>query len=295
MTAESSIDLPALPMFVAEVSSNHARDLERCSEFIRTTADIGAHAVKFQLFRVDALFAPEILAASAPHRAREAWELPVAFLSPIADMCREARIEFIITPFDLAAVEQSAPYVDRFKISSYELLWPDLIKACAATGKPLIISTGMADEAEIANAVEVYKSAGGADLTLLHCVSSYPMPAADANLSAISTLSTAFGLPVGWSDHSRDPAIITRAVHRFGATTIEFHLDLDGEGAEFPSGHCWLPEEIRPVIAACLVDAEADGDGRKVAMPSELPDRDWRADPEDGLRPLKSVRKTYHG
>ena len=76
---------------------------------------------------------------------------------------------------------------------------------------------------------------------------------------------------------------------------VEFHLDLEGDGKEFSSGHCWLPEQIQPVIEAVRIGFQADGSGEKVPMPSELADRDWRADPSDGLRPLLRVRKEWQG
>ncbi len=129
--------------------------------------------------------------------------------------------------------------------SSYELLVTDLLKACAATGKPVVLSTGMATMAEITAAAVTLRDAGARDVTLLHCVSAYPTPAAEANLSAIAAIREATGMPTGWSDHTRRPAVIERAVHRWGAKVVEFHLDLDGKGAEYASGHCWLPERNR--------------------------------------------------
>jgi N-acetylneuraminate synthase len=87
--------------------------------------------------------------------------------------------------------------------------------------------------------------------------------------------------------------VIERAVHRWNAAVIEFHLDLDGEGAEYAAGHCWLPEEIAPVIARIRESFAADGNGFKGPQPSELADRDWRADPTDGMRPLQHVRAGY--
>lgn len=283
------------PHFVAEVSSNHHRDLERCFKFIDTAALVGCDSVKFQLFRIDELFAPEILAQSARHRARKEWELPVEFLSPLAERCRQREILFSCTPFYLDAVEELLPYVDFYKIASYELLWDDLLRACAGTGKPVVLSTGMATMNEIARAVETLRKAGCRDLTLLHCVSGYPTPLDECNLACIRTLAESFGCPTGWSDHSVSPAVIHRAVHRWGAGMIEFHLDLEGEGEEFKTGHCWLPEQIGEVIAATAAGLRADGDGEKIPTPAELPDREWRADPVDGLRPFKKVRESFHG
>jgi N-acetylneuraminate synthase len=281
------------PVFIAEASSNHDRDLNRALGFVDTAADAGCDAVKFQLFRIERMFAPEILQQSAKHRARKEWELPLSHLEPIAERCAERKIAFSCTPFYLDAVRELAPYVSFYKIASYELLVTPLLEACAATGKPIVLSTGMATLAEIATAATTLRSAGACDITLLHCVSAYPTPIGEANLSAIATIRDATGCKVGWSDHTRKPSVIERAVHRWEAAAVEFHLDLDGLGAEFASGHCWLPHEIAPVIARIRESLAADGRGFKGPQASELSDRDWRADPGDGMRPLRHVRAIW--
>jgi N-acetylneuraminate synthase len=283
------------PLFIAEASSNHGRDLARGLAFVDAAADAGCGAVKFQLFKIDRMFAPEILRQSPKHRARAEWELPVAHLGPLAERCRTRGIQFSCTPFYVEAVRELEPFVDFYKVASYELLVGDLLKACAATGKSVVLSTGMTTMDEIIAASATLKAAGARDVTLLHCVSAYPTPAAQANLSAIAAIREATGLPTGWSDHTRRPAVIERAVHRWGATAVEFHLDLDGKGAEYASGHCWLPQEIAPVIARIRESLIADGTGFKGPQPSELSDREWRADPADGMRPLKHVRLAYKG
>jgi N-acetylneuraminate synthase len=279
--------------FIAEVSSNHAQNLDRSLAFVDAAAACGFDAVKFQLFRVAELFAPEILAKSPQHSKRAAWELPIAHLEPIANRCREKNIEFACTPFYLEAVRELEPYVAFYKVASYELLWSDLLKACAETGKPVIISTGMAIMPEIKAAVATLEDAGANDVTVLHCVSAYPSPPEQSNLSAMDAIRKATGAKTGWSDHSRIPAVIERAVHHWNAAAIELHLDLDGTGEEYHTGHCWLPQEIAPVIARIRQAFTADGNGLKEPAPAELPDREWRADPSDGLRPFKHVRKTW--
>ena len=278
--------------FIAEVSSNHNQDLPRCLRFIDAAADAGCQGVKFQLFTVDQLFAPEILQRSETHRQRKQWELPVSFLPALADRCRERGLLFSCTPFYLEAVAELAPYVDFYKIASYELLWNDLLISCARTGKPVVLSTGMANMQEIAAAVTVLRDNGCQDLTLLHCVSGYPTPAEQCNLAAMQTMREAFECPIGWSDHSVSPSVLFRAVHHWNARMIEFHLDLEGEGVEFQAGHCWLPDMIGDAIKLIREGFKADGSGRKEPASCETDDRDWRADPEDGLRPLRKIRNT---
>ena len=280
-------------LVVAEASSNHGQDLGRALRLVDAATESGFAAVKFQLFRINDLFAPEILKSSQSHRDRREWELPAGFIAALSARARDQGMQFSCTPFSLPAVEELVPHVDFLKVASYELLWDDLLRECAMTGLPLVVSTGMADLAEINDAVEVIRAAGCEDLTLLHCVSAYPTPAAEANLSAIATLREHTGLPVGWSDHTNDPAVIHRAVHRWGASFVELHLDVDGQGAEFGPGHCWLPETAGPLIRDLRAGIEADGHGRKEPAPSEEPDRVWRADPSDGLRPLLEERARW--
>ena len=281
--------------FVAEVSSNHHRDLDRCLKFIDVSADIGCQAVKFQLFKINELFAPEILAKSAKHRARQEWELPIEFIPALSQRCREKKIQFSCTPFYLGAVTELQPHVDFYKIASYELLWDELLISCARAGKPVVLSTGMATLEEIKRAVRVVRSAGCRDLTVLQCVSGYPTPVAECNLAAIETLRNTLSCASGWSDHSVNAGVIYRAVHHWGAAMVEFHLDLDGTGEEFKTGHCWMPEPMGAVIKSIADGERADGSGKKVPAPSEMADRDWRADPSDGLRPMQHVRESWKG
>lgn len=281
------------PYFISEVSSNHAQSLERCLDFIDTSAEIGCDAVKFQLFRIEELFAAEILEKSEAHRGRKQWELPLEFLPKLEARCKMKDIAFSCTPFYLGAVEELEPFVDFFKIASYELVWDDLIEACAKTKKPLVLSTGMATLEEVKHAVDVFNRSGGTDLTVLHCVSGYPTPLEQCNLAAINTLRQHLRTKVGWSDHTRNPLVVSRAIEKWGASVIEFHLDIDGAGAEYKTGHCWLPEEVAPLIEFHRKVLLADGSGKKEPTEAEIADRPWRASPEDGLRPEKSVREQW--
>lgn len=281
------------PLFIAEVSSNHGQDICRAKAFIKVSQEIGCDAVKFQLFKIDQLFAPEILEKSAEHRKRKQWELPISFLPELSNYTHQLGMQFTCTPFYLKAVSELEPYVDFYKIASYELIWDDLIIACAKTGKELVLSTGMATIDEIQHAVQVFKHHSSAKLTLLHAISGYPTPVNEANVKAINTLQQHFDCNIGLSDHSVSPAVLLRAIHKWGATAIEFHLDLDGQGEEFSAGHCWLPEQIKNTISLVKEGFIADGTGEKVAAPSEQADRLWRADPSDGLRPFKEIRNAF--
>ena len=282
-----------MTFFIAEVSSNHSQNIDRALSFIDVAANIGCDAVKFQLFRIEKLFAPEILEKSKKHRDRKNWELPIEFLPVLAKRCRERGIKFGCSPFYLDAVKELEPFVDFYKVASYELLWQDLLAACAKTKKNVIISTGMATISEITKSVELLRKYE-CEPTILHCTSAYPTPHKDANLKAIATIREASNCSsLGWSDHTVNPAVIHRAVHKWGAEVIEFHLDLDGEGAEYETGHCWLPREIGSVIEQIKQGVESDGLGEKKPVEPEIADLLWLTDNSDGLRPNKSIRDTF--
>ena len=289
-----------MPRFIAEISSNHNGDLKRCLDLIRAAAACDCWGVKFQLFRIEHLFAPEILQISETHRRRRRWELPWHFLPDLASCARDEGLAFGCTPFHLEAVDTLRPHLDFLKVASYELPWLDLIRKCGETGLPLMMSCGMANETEIIQAVNAASAAGVEDLTVFHCVSNYPVAAADCNLAAIGTLKELLGgnFPqgkVGWSDHSVDPAVVSRAVDHWKCDAVEFHFDLEGKGDEFGAGHCWLPQQIQTLIHGQKYesDLQCDGSAHLVPTNSEQDERLWRADPSDGLRPTQAVRKTW--
>lgn len=288
--------------FIAEVSSNHNRDLDRMKEFIYTAKEVGCTGIKFQLFKIDKLFAPEILAKSETHRKRKVWELQEKFIPKLAELTHKLDLSFSCTPFYLEAVDILEPYVDFYKIASYELLWHDLFKKCGATGKPIVFSTGMATMNEVQDTLKCLTQTSCIDVTILHCNSAYPTPIKDANLLGINALKKMVNLfndsydtiiKVGYSDHTVSPAVLYRAIHHYNVDFVEFHIDLDGKGEEFKAGHCWLPDQISEVISNINSGFEADGEEIFEPLPSEMPDREWRADPNDGLRPIKSIRENF--
>jgi sialic acid synthase SpsE len=283
--------------FIAEVCSNHNNDLTRALALIDTAADLGCTAVKFQLFRLDKLYTPEALNHSNYYQMlqdRRAWELPLEWLPSLANHCRQRGIRFGCTHFYLDAVDELLPYVDFYKVASYNLLDIGLLTKVAQTGKPIMLSTGMATVSEIADAVKILDSCQS--VALLHCVSTYPTPLSECQPLAIKYLYRYMvGHPqwrVGWSDHTVKPGAIYHFTLASNVRVVEFHLDLDGKGNEYGLGHCWLPGGIGPVIEAVkdAISVMADpptGDFSE----AEEKERLWRADPGDGLRPLREMRK----
>ena len=158
----------------------------------------------------------------------------------------------------------------------------------------------MATIDEIEQAIRWLQGARTKNVTILKCTSSYPTPVAESNLRGIETLRNALGkyareieLSYGWSDHTVSQAVILRAIYHYNVRFVEFHLDLDGKGEEFKSGHCWLPQQVKDLIRTVRDGFLADGSGEIQPSPSEQADREWRRDPRDGLRPLAGMRKKF--
>jgi sialic acid synthase SpsE len=284
------------PKLIAEVSSNHNQDLERAKQFIKIAAESGCDAVKFQLFKIDQLFSPDVVASRSEIQARRQWELPLDYIPELYHYAHEMGIQFGCTPFYLDAVQALDPYVDFFKIASYELLWLDLFKACGDTGKPFMFSTGMANMEEVNAALQVITHTKTTDITVLKCTSNYPTDPKNVHLESIQTLRNrakeyGSGIKIGLSDHTRSIPVVLRAVHKYNVSAVEFHLDIDQQGVEYGPGHCWLPEEVKQLRFMIDDGFLADGSACFEPTDSEQDERNWRADPSDGLRPLKFIRK----
>lgn len=285
------------PLLIAEISSNHNGDLSRCKEMIDASYEAGCDGVKFQLFRINELFSNEAIKYKPELLLRKEWELNENFIPELSYYTRKKGMLFSCTPFYLDAVDILAPYIDFFKIASYELLWKDLFLKCASTGLPLVFSVGMSTEDEVKKILELLKSTIVNEILILHCNSSYPTQIEDVNLSVIDTLKDKFGtfftdkkIYFGWSDHTVNQDVMISAVLKYNSKMLEFHIDLDGEGYEFKAGHCWLPHQIKHLINK-LTDFKIM-DGNPIINPSksEIIERNWRADPSDGLRPLLETR-----
>ncbi len=242
---------------IAEAGVNHNGDLGQAILLCNAAKECGADAVKFQHFHD---LRPEIahLEMSDAEMANIAWH------------CKAVGIEFMCTPFGLPEVAFLAPLVRRWKVASGCLADLPLLRAVAATGLPVVLSTGMNGLAGVHDAL--MGLGWRDDRTLLHCTSAYPCPIADVNLSAMDTLRRQFKLPVGYSDHTHGITIAIAAVAR-GATVLEKHLTLD-RNAEGPDHKSSIePAEFRVMVSAIRTVETALGDGVKRRQPSEAATR----------------------
>lgn len=277
---------------IAEIGSNHNKSLKRCFKLIDEAKSLGFYAVKFQLFKINQLFSKDAKTLFKNVSKKRKRELPVKFIPKLYSYCKKKRIKFGCTPFDLESVKLLKNYVDFYKIASYELNWKELLQACAKTKKKIILSTGMANFAEVKKAFKTLKKYNS-KISLLHCVSAYPASVKSCNLKSISFLRKKFKCPVGWSDHTVNPLIIYNAIKYQKAEIIELHFDLEGLGWEEKEGnhHCWLPKDLEKILSYIKNEKIAEGTFKKRYSYQEKNERKFRADPSDGLRPLKRYRR----
>lgn len=227
------VDLDREILVIAEIGNNHEGDFGRAKELIHAAAATGVQGVKFQTI------IPERL-VSASESARIAQLRRYAFdrdqFAALADLARQAGVMFLSTPFAVEVVKWLDELVPAFKIASGDNNYPGLLEAVAATGKPVILSTGMASIDEIRESCAILEDAlprgSQPQIVLLHCVSAYPTPPNQANLLAISSLARELGRIVGYSDHTLgiEAAVLSVAL---GARLIEKHFTLSKTQSEF--------------------------------------------------------------
>ena len=267
------------PYVIAEMSANHNGDLDSAYRIITEAKRSGADAVKIQTYRPDTITLKSDLpdfqirdGLWAGHSLYELYEwahTPWEWHGLLFEHARKVGITIFSSPFDTAAVDLledlNAP---AYKIASFEAVDLPLIKYVASTGKPMIISTGMADEEEIQEAINAAHEGGCNQLAILHCVSGYPAPAADYNLRTIQDMLERFGLVTGLSDHTLDNTTAIASV-ALGASIIEKHFTLDRQGGGPDDSFSLEPQDLVNLCRGTKVAWESLGVVSYERKPSE--------------------------
>lgn len=270
------------PTFIiAEAGSNHNGSFEQALRLIDAAADAGADAVKFQHFKAARLY-PRSAGESDYLKVRrsiydiiEDMETPDDWVPKLAAHCRVRGLAFLSTPFDEAAVDVLDPYVPAFKMASYEMTHYPLLRRVAATGKPVLMSTGTATLDEVVRAVDVVRAAGNEQLVVLQCTASYPTPPEAVNARALVALREATGCPAGLSDHSRDPIVAPVVAVALGACVVEKHFTLSNRLPGPDHAFAVEPHELRELVRRVRETELVLGHGRKETLPEEQELRDF--------------------
>jgi pseudaminic acid synthase len=258
--AGKKMDQEHPPLIVAEMSGNHNQSLDRALEIVAAAARAGADALKLQTYTADTMTLDLCCADFFIGEATSLWQgtslyklysqayTPWEWHKPIFDLCRQLGLIAFSTPFDDTAVDfLETLAVPCYKIASFEVTDLPLIEKVAATGKPMIISTGMATLAELDEAVRTARSAGCKDLVLLKCTSAYPATPEDSNLVTIPNLSDLFNCQVGLSDHTAGIGAAVAAV-ALGATLVEKHFTTCRADGGVDSVFSMEPSEMESLV-----------------------------------------------
>lgn len=266
---------------MAEAGVNHNGSLNTAKKLVDTAVTCGVDAVKFQTFKADNLVTKQAQkaryqienGAKGETQLEMIKQLELSFnqFIELHDYCKAVKTNFVSTPFDMDSIEFLTTLDMPFwKIASGDITNDPCLVALARTGKPVVLSTGMSTLCEVEQAVNLLRKNGSGPVTLLHCNTQYPTPPEDANLLAMRTLSDAFGLPVGYSDHTEGIEIALAAV-AMGACMIEKHFTLD-KNMQGPDHKASLnPQELYDLVTGIRKIEAAMGTGIKSPTESEKP------------------------
>lgn len=246
---------------IAELSANHGQDFDQAVRLVHAAKEAGADAVKLQTYTADTLTIrserPEFrVGGGTLWDGRTLYDLYCEAYTPwdwqprLKGLADQIGIDLFSTPFDPSAVTfLEGMSVPAYKVASFELVDLPLVETIARTGKPMILSTGMATLAEIAEAVEAARRAGAAEIALLKCTSAYPAPPEEMHLRTLPHLAEAFGVPVGLSDHTLGIAVPVAAV-TLGASLVEKHFTLSRAEPGPDSAFSLEPDEFKAMVEA---------------------------------------------
>jgi pseudaminic acid synthase len=285
------------PYLIAEMSANHGGSLDQALAVIEAAAKAGADAIKLQTYTADTITIdcdrPDFLIKGGLWDGRTLYDLyreahtPWEWHRELFAKGRDLGITMFSSPFDETAVdfleELNAP---AYKVASFELVHLPLLRKVASTGKPVILSTGMASHAEIGESIGTLRDAGCRELVVLHCTSGYPTPPDEANVRMIPYLSKMFDVPVGLSDHTLDSTVAVTAV-ALGAVAIEKHFTLNRTDGGPDAGFSLEPSEFAGLVAAARTAWAALGKADDVRAPSEQGNRMFRR----SIYAVKDIKK----
>lgn len=276
-------------VIIAEAGSNWrcgtpARDIKMAKSLIDVAVEAGADAVKFQTYRPETVYVPN--AGDSDYLSEEGIKesiteifqdlsMPYELIPQLAEYCQKQNIEFMSTPFSIADAKAVDPYVKTHKIASYEISHIRLIEFIAKTGKPVILSTGGATCEDIEWAINHFYMNGGKIISLMQCTAKYPAPLSALNLKVIPELIKRFNVPVGLSDHSRDPIIGPVGAIALGATIIEKHFTLHNKLPGPDHSFAITPDELKQMVKAIRQIEEALGSGKKKVQQEEKELREY--------------------
>jgi len=259
------------PFIIAEMSGNHNHSLKRALAIVEATAKAGVQALKIQTYTADTMTLDIKKGEFFIKEPKNLWKgrslynlyqeayTPWEWHKPIFDRCKKLGLVGFSTPFDETAVDFLEELnVPMYKIASFEIVDLPLIRKAAETGKPLIISTGMASVQEIGEAIRAARAAGAKDITLLKCTSGYPSSPADSNLLTIADMKKKFNCAVGISDHTLGIGAAVAGI-ALGATVIEKHFTLSRLEGGVDAAFSMEPEEMKQLVKESNIAWQAIG------------------------------------
>jgi pseudaminic acid synthase len=285
------------PFIIAEMSGNHNGDKSRALELVKLAAEAGVDAIKLQTYTADTLTLncsnPDFLISDGPWKGRSLYQLyeeahtPWEWHAEIFKCAQDNGLLFFSSPFDSTAVDfLETLKVPAYKIASFEIVDIPLIRKAAATGKPLIISTGLANQSEIRCAFEAAKGAGASQVILLHCVSAYPAQPENYNLRTLKFLAEEYDALIGLSDHTLGSVTAISAISH-GAVVVEKHLTLKRSDGGPDSKFSLEPDEFHKLVEDCHTAWKAQGTVRTDPIKAEMSNVQFRR----SLYVVKNIRQ----
>jgi N,N'-diacetyllegionaminate synthase len=286
---------------IAEAGSNwktgtYEQDVEMAKKLIDIASEAKADAVKFQTYRSNTVYVPNagesnyLTKSGIKQSITKIFDdlsMPYKMIPALSNYCENKNIQFMSTPFSVDDAKAIDPFVRMHKIASYEITHSKLIEFVAKSGKPLILSTGASTYEDISWALEHYKKKGGKNISLMQTTAKYPAPLNTLNLNVIPNLKKKFGVPIGLSDHSRDPIIGPITAVAIGASIIEKHFTIDNKLPGPDHFFALQPDELK-IMVNSIRDCELSlGSGKKNILSEEKELNEFAQRGIQAIKPIK--------